>query len=181
MPYNSRLLFHQLSRGEDGEVRNPPNGISSRKLLVDIRVNLQNDCLTRHLFRSARDLRCCCPAGTAPVRPEVHKHRNARTLDDFVEQRGIHLQGLVQREAAASCTRRIDPCPLGGLHRHGFSDHNSCRLLSQAFASLLFIGYIRQAMVVLWRSISPLNSSKATSRARSTSNSRPPHHFDAAT
>ena len=60
-------------------------------------IDLEDDGLAGHVLCGARDLGGGGAAGAAPVGPEVDEDGDARALDDLVEERGVDLQGLVER------------------------------------------------------------------------------------
>jgi hypothetical protein len=94
---NSGLLLDELSGSEYGEVWDAAYRKPCCELLVLIGVDFEDEGLTRHVFCGARDLRGGCATGAAPVSPEVDQDRNARVLDDFVEERSVDLHGLIER------------------------------------------------------------------------------------
>jgi hypothetical protein len=93
---DARLLFDELAGGKNGEVRDAAYGKSCSELLVFVGVNFENDSVTRHILCGTRDLGGCGSAWAAPFSPEIDEDRNARALDNLVEECGIDLQWFVE-------------------------------------------------------------------------------------
>jgi hypothetical protein len=93
---NPCLLFYELARGEDGEVRDAAHGKSRGELLMFVSVDFEDDSLTGHVLCCARDFRGGSVARTTPFGPEVYEDRNAGALDNLVEECGIDLQWFVE-------------------------------------------------------------------------------------
>jgi hypothetical protein len=94
---NSRLLFDEFAGGKDSEVGDTSYGVPCGELLVFIGVDLENYGVAGHFPCGARDLRCSSATGAAPICPEVDEDRNARALDDFVEECSVNLKRLIKR------------------------------------------------------------------------------------
>jgi hypothetical protein len=97
MPNHSSLLHYHPATRKNHKVRYPSNLKASRKLRVLFRIHLEHNSLPRHVGRGPRDLRRGHLARPAPVRPEIHQHRNLRILNDFIEQRLIRRQRFANR------------------------------------------------------------------------------------
>jgi hypothetical protein len=110
---DSGLLPDDFAGGKDGKVGDAADGVSRSELLVAIRVDLEDDSLTRHLFCRTGNLRSRSAARSAPVRPEVDKNRNPGTLDNLIEEFSINWQRFVKRRqrsfarAASACIRKM--------------------------------------------------------------------------
>jgi len=113
MTNDSCLLADELAGREDGEVWNSANVESSRQLLVLVSVDFEDDGTAGHVGGRAGDLWSRCPAGPAPLSPEIDKNRNLRTLNDLVEQLFVRLQRFINRGqrslagAATTCIRKM--------------------------------------------------------------------------
>ena len=110
---NPGLLLDELACGKDREVGDTPYRVSCRELLIFVGVDFENDGVTGHILCRACDLGCSGATGSAPVGPEVHEDRNAGALDDLVEERGVDLQGFIERSewifarAASASVREV--------------------------------------------------------------------------
>jgi hypothetical protein len=105
------LLFNELAGGEDGEVRYTAHGVPCGQVLIFVGIDFKDDCLTCHVLCGAGNLRCSGATGTTPVGPEVNEYRNAGALDDLVEERGVNLQGFIERwEWIFACTAPAHVC-----------------------------------------------------------------------
>jgi hypothetical protein len=110
---DSGLLFDELAGGENGEVGYTAYGVPCGQLLVFVRVDFKDDGVACHFLSRTCDLGCSGATGAAPVGPEVDKNRNAGALDDLVEERGVDLQGFIERwewifaRAASTSVREV--------------------------------------------------------------------------
>jgi hypothetical protein len=110
---DSGLLVDEFAAREDSEVWNSSNVESSRQLLMLVRIDLEDDGMAGHIGGCARNLWRRSPAGSAPLSPEIDKHRNLRTLNDLVEQFIVRLQRFIDRWersftcAATACVREV--------------------------------------------------------------------------
>jgi hypothetical protein len=72
-------------------------------------VDLDDYCFPGHVLGSARNLRRCCAARSAPRCPEVDQDRNLRVFNDFVEKSRVRRERFRDRGevgftgAAATC------------------------------------------------------------------------------
>src|SRR5271166_3540284 len=99
-----------MTAEKDGEVWNATHIEPSSQVRIPLRIYLEHDRLSAHLCSSAQNLRSCHPARTTPGGPEIDQHRDARLLDDLVEQLRIYFQRLTngtQRCFAGSAPSRI--------------------------------------------------------------------------
>ena len=68
-----------------------------------LRIDLEDDRLSRHILGRARDFRGSCAARAAPSRPEIHQYRNGSSGYDFVEESrigGHRFRDRIQRGLA---------------------------------------------------------------------------------
>lgn len=113
MTDDSGLLANELAAREDSEVWNSSNVESSRQLLMLVRIDLEDDGMAGHVGGCARNLWRRCPAWSAPLSPEIDKHRNPGTLNDLIEQFVVRLQRFIGRRqrsftcAATACVREV--------------------------------------------------------------------------
>ena len=91
MTNNPGLLSDELATREDSEVRDATYSVTCSELRVFVGVDFQHNGLTCHVLCGARDLWGGGATRAAPVSPEIDKDRNARALDDFVEERSVDL------------------------------------------------------------------------------------------
>src|SRR5580704_19421046 len=134
MTNNSGLLPDELSGGKDGEVWDAAYRESRGELLVLIGVDFHHNGLTRHVLCGARDFWRSCATRTAPVSPEINQDRNARVLDDLVEQCRVDLDGFIewrQRRFACTATAGVRQVSGGGaiFLATGFAGSNHRHLL----------------------------------------------------
>lgn len=95
--YHAGLLRHQATTGENRKVRDAPNIEACRECRIFLRIHFQHHRFARHLRRGASHFRGSHAAGSAPVRPEIDKHRNRYIIDNFIEYGFVHRQGLGER------------------------------------------------------------------------------------
>jgi hypothetical protein len=102
------LLHHGSSTAEDNEVWDATHVEPSRQFWIALGVDLYDNRLPSHIGSCARHFGRRHPAGSAPFSPKIRQHRNTRILDDFVERRSVHFQGLIHwrqgRFAGAAAT-----------------------------------------------------------------------------
>jgi hypothetical protein len=97
MPNDASLLFHKFASRENSKVGDAAYLEPCCELLVLVCIDLQHKSVSRHILRRARNLWSGSVTRPAPLRPEVNKNRDARVLDDLVEERRVYLQRLVER------------------------------------------------------------------------------------
>lgn len=97
MSHQPGLLRDQPPALEDREVRNPAHVVPRRKLLIVLGIDLQDQGATLRIRRRAGHLGSSHVAWSAPLRPEVHQHRNACLTHNLVEKLHIHGNRLVDR------------------------------------------------------------------------------------
>jgi hypothetical protein len=90
------LLLYELAAGEDGEVGDAAYVVTGRELRVALGVYFEDYGLACGVGGCAGYLGRGCPAGAAPVGPEVDQDWDAGVLDDVVEEGGVGLDGLVE-------------------------------------------------------------------------------------
>jgi len=72
-------------------------------------VDFDDYCFTGHVLGGARNFGCCCPARSAPGRPEVDQNGDLRVFNDFVEKSWVRRERFCDRgefgftSAAAAC------------------------------------------------------------------------------
>src|SRR5579864_8820735 len=91
------LLPHWASAGQNHKIRNTANVKPDCELRIGFGIGLQNDGTTRHVRRRAVHLGCSHATWTAQRCPKIHQHGDARLVDNFVEQRGIHVERPCER------------------------------------------------------------------------------------
>jgi hypothetical protein len=97
MADDSRLLANEFSGVEDSEIWDPAHVISCGKMLILVRVDLQDNRPSSHLLGRASHLWSGGAAWPTPVGPEVDENRNPRTLNDLIKKGSVDGQWLVQR------------------------------------------------------------------------------------
>jgi hypothetical protein len=97
MFYHAGLLGHQAAAGENRKVRDAANIEARRECRIFLGIDFQHHSFARHFRRSASHFGSSHAARSAPVCPEIDKHRNGYTLNDFIEQDFVDRQGLGER------------------------------------------------------------------------------------
>ena len=97
MANDSCLLENEFSGMKDSEIWDAAHVIPRGKMLILVRVDLQDNCLSSHLLGRASHLWSGGAAWSTPIGPEVDENRNPRTLNDLIKKDSVDRQGLVQR------------------------------------------------------------------------------------
>jgi hypothetical protein len=97
MFHNPSLLHNHPPTRKNHEVRDPPNAKPGSQARIGLGIYFKHHSLPGHIHRSSRHLRRSHPAGPTPLRPEINKHRNRRTLHDLIKPALIHSQRLAHR------------------------------------------------------------------------------------
>lgn len=85
VPYQARLLHHHAATEKHDKVGDPTDIETPSQLGVFFRIHFYHHRLASHVRGRAQNFRGGSVAWPAPLRPEIHEHRNANTLNDFVE------------------------------------------------------------------------------------------------
>jgi len=92
----ARLLHHGMAGVEDDEVWDAAHVEARRDFRIAFGIEFDNDGTSGHVSGGAGNFRRRDPARPTPRRPEIHQHRDAGILNDFVEDRRINFQRLIR-------------------------------------------------------------------------------------
>lgn len=97
MVYHPSLLTNEVAVVEDREVGDTSHIVSGSELGMAFRVDLEYQCLSRHVGSRARDFGSRHTAWAAPGCPEVHQEGNTRFAQNFVEKLNVGFERLICR------------------------------------------------------------------------------------
>ena len=80
-----RLLFYRAPSVQDYEVGNATNIVARCNIRISLSINFHDHGVSPHFSRRFGNFRRRHVTRTAPIRPEIYKHRNTRILRDFVK------------------------------------------------------------------------------------------------
>src|SRR6516164_637489 len=139
---HARLLLHQPPSGKDSKVGNSTHLVASGQLRIALRIDLQHNGPSCHVYSGTLHFGSCHAARPAPGRPEVDQHGNAGLANDFVELLRIDFQRLVYRRyrslaraAAAGISQMFGGYPVlsstdvAGSNGHRITSSKPARIL----------------------------------------------------
>ena len=92
---DTSLLIYRTASIQNDEIRYAADVESIRELGIALRVDFEDDGMTRHVRSSASDLWRRHAARPTPCSPEIYEYRNSRVIDDFIKQGRIGFERLI--------------------------------------------------------------------------------------
>src|ERR1700722_6852454 len=96
MADGARLLHDGVAGVEGDEVWDAAHVETRRDFRIAFGIEFDDDGTSGHVSGGASNFRSRDPARPTPRRPEIHQHRDAGILNDFVEDRRINFQRFIQ-------------------------------------------------------------------------------------